>query len=163
MKHIVTYTQKELNSELLEYSENKASTQKVRELILDGADVNCFDASKSRTPLIKAVLKLNYSIIKLLIENNADVNLTNRFNETCLFFITHNGNYTYKILKKNIDNIIDLLMKSGIDMKIENLKGEDIFSKIDTSNPIILQHIIETYPERYKEYLMKKTANKFNI
>ena len=163
MKHLITYTQKELDDELLKYSESKSSLQKVRELITDGANVNCFDSSKSRTPLIKAVIKLNYSIIKLLIESGADVNLTNRVNENCLFHIVDNNKWNYTTYKFKIDNIIDLIMKSGIDLNTKNIKGLDIFSRINSSNPIILQYIIDNYPKKYEEYKLKKEAGKFNI
>ncbi len=53
----------------------------MRELIKAGANVNCtgFDYD---TPLINASKKIFYSGIKLLIDNGADVNLTNKFNKT---------------------------------------------------------------------------------
>jgi len=163
MKHIKTYTQKELDDNLLKYSAKQASLQKVRELITDGANVNCFDRIRYNTPLINASQQLNYSTIKLLIENGADINLVNKNNKNCIFYIVNQNTYTYTKYKNKINNIIDLLISSGINLNNKNKSDVDIFDNIQESNPFILQYIIDNYPEEYKEYLMKKTANKFNL
>ena len=39
MRHIKTYTQKELDEDLLKYSQNNSALQKMRELIKDGANI----------------------------------------------------------------------------------------------------------------------------
>lgn len=163
MKHIITYTQKELDDELLKFSEKEASLQKVRELIKDGANVNCHDSMRNNTPLIIASQRLNYSIIKLLIENGADVNLSNKNNNNCLYYIINQNTYNYNKYKNRINSIIDLIITSGINLNNENKSNLDIFNDIQKSNPFMIQYIIDNYPDKYKEYTMKKTANKFNI
>ena len=163
MKHIIPYNQAILDLELLEYSGIKASLQKVRELIRDGANVNCFDDDKFNTPLIIATKKLNYSTIKLLIENGADVNLVNKNNKNCLFYIVNQNSYTYNSYKKLINNIVDLIINNKINLNAKNKKNLDIFSDIKESNPFILEYIIDNFPDKYKEYLMIKNTDKFNI
>jgi len=161
MRHIKTYTQKELDEDLLKYSQNNSALQKMRELIKDGANIDCVDVIH-RTSLIIATNYLNYSIIKLLLENGADINIVDKYGDNCLFYIVKQDNYTYHTLMNKINIIVDLIITHGIDMNIKNNNNKDIFG-LTNANPFILQYIIDNYPEKYKDYLLKKEADKFNL
>jgi len=163
MKHLIAYTQKELDTKLLNCSEKEAALQQARELIKSGANVNCFESTRGNTPLIKASNQINHSIIKLLLENGADVNLGNKNGKNCLFYVVSQNNYIYYKYQNKINNIIDLMMNYGINLNSKNKSGLDIFSNIQESNQKILQYIIDNYPDKYKEYTMKKITDKFNI
>jgi hypothetical protein len=157
------YKQDILDEELLKYSENKASLEKMRELIKAGANVNCtgFDYD---TPLINASKKIFYSGIKLLIDNNADVNLTNKFNETPLTIISQLPQYTINKHKNIINKIIDLFIENNINLNIKSKGRGNIYNYTALDyNDYIKEYIKNNYPEKYEEYLMIQNRDKYNL
>jgi ankyrin repeat protein len=161
MKYIKTFeklrldTQKDLDSNLLKYSRIKESLQLIRELIIKGANVNCRDG-RDRTPLIYAASKNFTSAIKLLVENGADVNAEDDDGNTALLYIA--GFFT---IKSSLKTTIDILIQNDVDLNHTNKAGRDAISMRDGG--YFEKYIMEKYPEKYEEYLIKKDAQKYNL
>jgi len=98
----------ELVDELISASINN-DTQKVKELIAKGADINEKD-EYGNTAISYAVEAENYDCIKILIKNGADVNNRNIGGWSPLIIATKNGDA----------DIVKILLDSGAD---PNLKG----------------------------------------
>lgn len=167
MKFIKTYeslNQDYLNKELFKYCGSKSSLEYIKKLIKDGADVNYITFDKT-TPIIKASKHLLYNIIKVLIENGANVNARNILNETGLIVISQYPNYTLNKNKKTIYKIIDLFIENNIDLNIKATIGRGYtqnYTALDYSD-LIKDYIEKKYPDKYKEYISRKTAEKYNI
>lgn len=162
MKYIKTFESKQLNHQLLNALKTKASLDRIRKLIANGADVNCKSVSE-RTPLILAINKIWFNCAKLLIENGADVNYKGRNNETALMNIPYFGEYSINKYLENIKKIINLLIESGTDLNVINNKNEDVFDLFDKTPFDFRTYIINNYPEKYDNYLVKKSGNKYNL
>jgi ankyrin repeat protein len=157
MKYIIckeNFIQKKLNDELLKYSLNTASLEKIRDLIRKGADINCKN-TRGNTPLINSITKSFTSCTKLLINHGADTNITNNLGETALHILAKSFNYKFK--KYSI--IADLLINSNIDLNKKNNENKDALD----INEILKKHIKNNHPDKYENYLIKKDADKYNI
>lgn len=167
MKYLKTFETtsltKQLNKRLLKVSSKKSSLQEMRELIKSGANVNYQDVLGD-TPLIKATSYFFYSAIELLLENGADVNLTNNMNENGLIQISQQPRYTINKNINTIYKIIDLLIKYGINLNQRSIGRGYVhnYTALDYSDEIAL-YIMEKYPEKYEEYLMKQNSEKYNL
>jgi len=161
MKNIKTYesfNQQSLNFELLHYSNNIASLNKMRELLKNGADPNCKDGL-SMTPLYNACRNFFYSGIKLLIENGADVNLATKTNMTPFYALACSGKYMYRKQGKTINNIVDILIENGADLSINPINTD----WYEQASAQFVEYVEDKYPEKFEEYLMKKEAGKYNL
>jgi ankyrin repeat protein len=87
-------------------------TEKVKQLIDSGADVNARDANGD-TPMIVAAFHGLNDIVKLLIEKGADVNAKNNLGSTALI----------EAATANKVETVELLLTSGADTKITNIVG----------------------------------------
>ena len=93
--------------------------------------VNVFDFEK-KTPLHLACEKGNYEIIKLLLESNADVNLTTNKGLTCLMILAKRKVQDTKLVK--------LLLQYHASSDAENYDGMraiDYARQVDKKSPII--------------------------
>jgi hypothetical protein len=148
-----------LNHELLHYSDNVSSLNKMRELLNNGANPNCRNVV-SLTPLHIACSSIFYSGIKLLIENGADVNLTTEKNVTPFYsLISRISNYQYSKQNNVINKIIDILIENGADLSIMPIDRD----WIEYAPSEFVEYVKTVHPEEYNEYLMKKNANKYNL
>lgn len=150
------YLQKVLDNDLYHYSSKKSALQKLRDLIKAGANVNSIQHN-GETPLMRASFKGFASGVELLIENNAKVNLINNEGYSAIMYaIVDRYNFSkYQSYKK----IVDILIENDADLNIKNTKEEDIFD----INDKLVEYISNKFPEKYKEYLEKKEANKYNL
>ena len=105
------------------YSNNDVATY----LIQNVKDVN--SKSGFGTPLMAATVKKNKYLVKLLLENNANPNLTDQNNSTALHFS----------VIFNQQEIIELLMKYKADPNIKDNRGNTAldYAKITNNNKII--------------------------
>lgn len=159
MKHLSSFEKLKLNSDLLKYSRSKASLQKIKHLIEEGADVNSKDVSGD-TPLYYAVINIFHNCVKLLIENGADVNNQNNEGFSPLLASLSVMSYNFRRNKETYCKIIDILIENGADMNLKNKSGHDVF---DVRNEDIKKYIIDKFPIQYENYLIKKNVSKYNL
>jgi len=127
---------------------NKIDVVKI--LIEAGADLNIRDNSKYAA-LHAAVNHNNYIISKMLIEAGADVNIQDNDDDTPLFYAAYKTNIM----------LIKLLTDAGADWFIKNKFDNYFIDYIIESGKDT--ELINLYPDKYKEYLMIKNAEKYNI
>lgn len=89
----------------------KKSIPLVQILLESGAPIN--DGKKDWSPLMAAVLTHNIDLVTELIKHNANVNLTGIHNWTALHFAS----------RENQPKIVEVLLKSGADIKIKDEWG----------------------------------------
>lgn len=102
------------------------------------------------TPATIAVYKGRKDMLDILLKNGADINFGNRLGYTPLMIAGDENDFT----------ILTYLIEKDADWNIECETGED-FMYFTTDE--YLDIIIEDYPEKYKEYLSKKDAKKYNL
>jgi ankyrin repeat protein len=149
-------TQQKLDNDLYLYTSYSSSLQTMRDLIKNGANVN-YQISNGWTPLMRAIFKNFFSGVKLLIENGANVNIINNDGFSALMVVA-SDTYDYE-KRKSVKKIIDLLIENGADLNVKNAKGQDIFD----INDKLHEYIGNKFPKEYKNYLIKKDSERYNI
>lgn len=89
----------------------------LKRLIEQGADINSQNKD-NRTPLMRAIKRSKIETMQFLLENNANVNLVDSFNNTAL----HLASYSF-VRHYCISNIIYLLMQKGCDINAKDNDG----------------------------------------
>jgi len=164
MKYLKNFEQNnqiDLNEELIEACID-SDIENVVSAINKGADVNYIN-DKGYTSLIYSINKdADINIVKILIEKGADVNFQDN---------TSQG-WTPLLLAGFYSSIIELnevvyydILKLLIDSNANwNDKGTTVnITFFDYLKPETKKKIIKDYPEKYKDYLLSQTADKFNI
>lgn len=104
--------EKELNKTLFDVAYD-GNEELAKILIKEGVNINTIINSLFETPLFIAVKRNKKNIVKLLLENGADVNSENIYGLTPLY---------YAISDNNVE-IVELLVKSGANINIEDFSG----------------------------------------
>ena len=135
----------------------------VKKALEAGANPNTKDDGSNL--IFIAVLNNNVSIVKELLKAGVNPNVQSRFGYTPLIDAARDRGIRNKVRtgwEKDIyeENILEELIKAGADWNLKNQDGEDFF---DFLSNYFRQPLIDKYPEQYKEYMMKKDANKYNI
>jgi len=188
MKHIKKYESTSFyNSYDMFYYIDIVNLPKFKEIVsyIDDIDFNIKDKNGD-TPLIHAIRYSAYSIFKFLIESGANVDVTDKFGNTPLILSVRNKKEQFSVdliesgadlNKANFDNetplilishysdkkaleIIEILIENGADWNITDDLGNTFMMYLSSSHK---KEIIEKYPEKYEQYLMVKTSNKFNL
>ena len=167
MKYIKRYEKLYSIDDLIENIQN---LNMVKKILSSGIDPNSY--GKTYYPVIHlAAYYDNIEVFDILLKYGAKIDGIN----------TSNGNTTlidfsfYSSLNKLYD--IDMLchiIDKGADWSIVNFDGKDFMDALYYNNSIhpklqysekdnIINDIIKKYPEKYKEYLIKKDSNKYNI
>lgn len=154
--HLSNLKQGELDRLLLKHAEKVESLEYIKKLIEHKANVNCRNGA-DRTPLMLAARKRFYSVMKLFIENGADINAIDRDNNNAFYYLI-TGSYR---ARKTFFKIIDFLIENGINIFHKNNQGNYFLDFI--KNPDMLNYIKEKYPEIYEEWLLRKEADKYNL
>ena len=128
-------------------------SEKIIKLLIDaGANVNITDDNNGNTALILWIKSdwknTSTNKIKLLINAGADVNIKNNYGNTALILASS---------RNQIENV-KLLIEAGADWNLKNDEDSDFLDYLSNNNVII-----ELYPDQYKEYLIKKDAEKYNL
>lgn len=89
------------------------SNEKIAEFLIDKID-DINGTSDYGTPLMAAVVKGNYNIVKMLLEKNADTNIADANGTTALH---------YAVMFKNYD-LIKLLLEANADLNKKDNRGQ---------------------------------------
>ena len=151
MKYIKTYEAKynELSDTLI-ISIIDRHTDEAKHLINDPKiNVNYRD-SDGYTPLLVAAIRNNTEIAKLLIEKGADIN-----------GLDHRGQ-TPLMIAANIPSmkLIEVFIDAGADWNIIDFEKTDFVDRLSPKYDTIIK---KNYPNEYKNYLLNKEANKYNL
>jgi len=135
-------------------------------MLRKGADIEFRDIY-NYTPLENVVYYNMINMIKLLLENGANPNIDielfmmNNINKKSIRLLYEYGmKYKYFNIKHNIHKFFDIIKDFDFDLSSKNELGRDIIEDLDKKT---LQKFKEKYPKKYKKYLIKKQAKKFNI
>jgi ankyrin repeat protein len=109
-----------------------------------------FKTDDNLTPLLCAIHHNRFNILKKLIDFGANVNYADDNGFTPLMGAATENNLTY----------LQLLIDNGAKWNKKDLSNYDFFNYITDEYKKI---IIEDYPEKYKDYLMRKDAEKYNL
>ena len=125
----------------------------ILKMIEDGYDVNETD-TMNRTPLMWCAIEREVSVdvTKKLIEKGAKLDAQDKDGCTALIKAADRRNYS----------VLYALLDAGADWSYrENFThNPDFFYYLTYDDKI---KVINKYPEKYQEYLMKKDAEKYNI
>jgi len=132
------------------------------------ADVNVEIFELGETPLIRAVMYGNFEIVKLLLENDANVNQITKTGRTALHFAAELGDL--EIVEHLIKNKVDVNLGTGTALMmatIENnfdivkilLKNEADVNKISLNGYTALHFAVKNGSLEIAEYLIKNNAD----
>uniref|UniRef100_UPI001AACA070 ankyrin repeat domain-containing protein n=1 Tax=Facilibium subflavum TaxID=2219058 RepID=UPI001AACA070 len=94
----------------------KGNIEEVKYYLSNGGNVNISNKNREDTPLLHvAVFYGHREIVQLLIENGADVDITNSHGTTALHLASKKGNA----------EIVKLLLEAGADITAETIDGKD--------------------------------------
>jgi ankyrin repeat protein len=165
MKYIKTYEVIYLsrtgdidNKELLD-SVRDGNLDMLKKLLMVGTNINTQNPM-GNTPLMLAVKLNRVKILKELIKQRANLNLVNNGGSSALISAAHHKFSHNKLTEEDI-LIIKMLIEAGSDWNIKDNIGQDFLDHF--TNQKIKNSIIKQYPTQYKEYLLKKSKDKFNI
>jgi len=155
MKYIKKFENITLESSLI-YNIEHGEIKFVEKLIEDGANINYKEYSQW-PPLLLAASYDRVEITELLLKAGADVNITNTERKTALMVASRRT----KLQRHNIGlKIVRLLIDADADWNIIDSDENDFLYYMAGD---FRDYIIEDYPEKYKEYIIKKDAQKYNI
>jgi ankyrin repeat protein len=135
----------------------------IKTLLNAGANVN-IQNSRGRTPLINAVCVSNGSeskiskVIELLVKYGADINTQDTNGKTALIKSAEYPRY----------NVMIKLIEMNAEWYIQDEDDCDFLDNLNTSSlkrsgKSHADDLKKQYPNKYKEYLMKKDANMYNL
>ena len=115
--------------------------------------------------IIVSVFNSNLSIVKELLKAGANPDVQNKLGYTPLIDAARDRRIRSEVrsgFEKNIyqENILEELIKAGANWNLKNNDGEDFFDYLPNS---CREPLIDKYPEQYKEYLIKKDLEKFEL
>jgi len=145
------------DNDLLDLAAYNNYSSIVEELIKAGADLNRQDNNSGLTPLIFASANGNMASSKKLIDFGANLDIQDNFGDTALISCARNSKQP--AYRKNIE-IIRYLIKNGADWNLKNNKNKDFLNYL---RPYDKKIIREEFPEKYKDYILKKDIEKYNL
>ena len=122
---------------------------------LGGNDLNHQNDEDGETALMVASFQNMIEIVKLLIDAGVDLEIRNYTKGTALLLSSYN---------RRIE-ITRMLIEAGADWNAKNIHGRDFLSYYNAvfNEFKVKREILDLYPEQYKEYLLKKDAEKYNL
>ncbi len=100
-------------------------------------------------------------MLNFLIDKGIDINHINDLNNTPFMYFALQYKYiTDTIKKEEMKQIIEGLIDNGANLNSKNTLGKDFFEYIDDD---LRNKLIKKFPKQYKDYLLKKDLDKFNI
>jgi len=170
MKYIKTYesitNQTEIDKQLA-IGVHRNLMSLVKDAIKAGANPNQDNpfSGYNDNLLLIAVSNNNIVIVKELLKAGANPNCQNTTGNTPLIIASRDRFTRAKVRTgwewdKYEENVIEELIRAGADWNIKNNEGEDFFDYLIEYFRLPLK---EKYPKQYKEYLIKKEADKYNL
>lgn len=151
MKYIKTYEwmDQNINNKLLDGIRLNDDI-KILDLLKQGADINCKN-DYEWSLLMVAILYDRKEITKKLIELGADINMTQYDGKTPLIIASEINRF----------DAIQLLIENDADWNIKDAEDMDFLDHISDE---YRKYVIEDYPDKYENYLMRKEAkDKYNL
>jgi ankyrin repeat protein len=102
------------------------------------------------TPLTRAIYYDRFHIIDVLIKLGVDINHVDNSGDSPLIYTA----YQYKL------DAMKMLIDAGADWNIKDNNNNTFLDILDNEDREL---IIDDYPEKYKDYLMKKDIEKYNL
>ena len=111
----------------------EGNLKEIKKMIKEGVDINTYSESYNCTALMLAsVIKGNEEVVKVLLENGADVNISNINGWTALMLASkYNPN----------EEIIQGMIEKGADVSKKNYKGETVGNIAKAYNPQVSEQI----------------------
>lgn len=130
-------TENSTNQSLNYMTMDNKSYNEIEKAIKNGANVNETNMF-GVTPLMFAVGRSEVEVVKLLIENGADISAEANGSYTPLF-------YAVEVNNDKTITIVDLLLDAGANIEHRNYKGQTVllYAAEMNSNQELLQHLIE--------------------
>ena len=129
-----------------------------------GNNINVKRSSDGWTPLYQATAKKLTETVKFLLENGADPNIQADDGSYPLKMCT---SYYFMLSDERWLNLIKILTKYGANWNLLDEDGYCAFDEYERGVSFEIskekQKLIELFPEQYKEYLLHKDLEKFNI
>ena len=106
-------------------------------------------------PLINAVCHDNYYKTKKILDSGFDVNSRENLDYTALLYAAYRGYW----------NIVYLILKYDPDWYIKDPSDTDFIEYIEqyVGGDRVLKQIRKNFPEKYKEYFIRRNSEKFNL
>ena len=131
---------------------HSSTRDSIKRVIDSFDDINIF-SKFGNTPLIMAVSYQLVTIIGELLEHGADPNIPNT-SPTYPITLAAKGN------RESCIEMIKILTDAGASWGVKDKDNKYMFDYLNSDNTLILT---ELYPDKYKEYILYKNTDKFNI
>jgi hypothetical protein len=168
MKHIKTYENAYTADDLMWCIED---IDMVKKILSSGVDPNSYGRRRYTAIQLVPYCSNNIKIFDLLLRFGANIDAINKSNgrTTLIDFSmraylssTHDIRMLHHIISRDADwSITDDDGKDFMDAIYYNSSSMPRLTRIDKDK--IIDNIIKRYPKKYEEYLIKKTANKYNL
>lgn len=152
MKYIKTFESNKYSFNDLVTALNNKNKVLIKEIVDSGVDLNKPDKDGY---YIDAYIKhdkegKNIDILEFLVNLGMKPDNISKNNTLSFIFCAD----------KDIINWLHKYIELGADISLKDKNDEDIFDKLDKKE---IDIIINKYPKQYKNYLIKKSAEKYNI
>ena len=125
------------------------------------ADVNCIDNESKYMKLTPLIRTSDIDIMKLLLENGANVNHCSSNGKNILIY---EASYSDSNTNDRIIFLLDLFLQYDIDLNMKDNDGYDFLDYLEKDKQDkILSWLDENYPDEYFKYMKNKNIEKFNI
>ena len=108
---------------LLHWNAKEGIAEIVQKLIHKGADVEIKDKENGSTPLLWACQNGHLNVVKILLQNNANLFATSDCGHTALHFAVQSGEV----------ELVEMLVKKGLDIDGQNKENPNVFVKVTLS------------------------------
>lgn len=164
MKYIKTFESGETRSrdnliDAIQFGNKKEFDKELKNFFIDDSTLTFYNINFKNddggwTPLTAAIYYNRKDMLKELLEFGADINYYDSAGQTPLMLAAAR-------CSPGSLEMMSILIEYGADWNIVNKWSKTDF--FDYTNEDVKKIIIEDYPEKYQEYLMKKDSEKYNI
>jgi ankyrin repeat protein len=146
-------SQKKLNQSLIKSVRN-GNLDNVKDLLSQGADINCVDELGDR-PLTVAIENQNFNLVEQLLENSANVDATDGNRRTPLMLAMEPQDLRKKSSKLIFEKVLDHCPNLAIEDLDSNTALNDA---VEANNCYYLQKLLERYDTEYLSTIKNKNG-----